>query len=36
MLGSSGAYSHKIYQKLYLHKIAHLNSGDILQMASSI
>ena len=35
VLGSSGAYSHKIYQKLSLHKIAHLNYVFILQMATS-
>ena len=35
VLGVSGAYSHKLYQKLSLHKIAHLNNGHILQMVTS-
>ena len=36
VLGSCGAYSHKIYQKLSLHKIAHLNNDHILQMTTSV
>ena len=36
VLGSFGDFSHKIYHKLSLHKIAHLNNDHSLQMTVSV